>query len=149
MTVVDINTPIQGTASVGILGPSGMTVYDGNSGESLMVVDTREDSLLHIPNVLSTDRNVSVLFKTWPTGEQFNSPGNVLFDKATRGNVYVSDASNDRVMLFSSMQAANPIPRVVAGISSSSGNTPGRLQHPYGMALDSQSNLYVADSFNN
>ena len=52
-------------------------------------------------------------------------------------------------MFFPSMQAISPIPTVVAGVSNISGSTLDKLFRPNGLALDNQSNLYVADTYNN
>ena len=148
VTVVDNNTVIQGSVSNGLLVPLDLIVYNGSFGESLIVVNSGRNEVLHVQNVLSSNRNVSVLLKTWASSEGFDTPEHIALDRTNDNNLYVSDTCNDRVVLFPSMQAVNPIPRVVAGISRTNGSTLDRLFRPTGLALDNQSNLYVTDAYN-
>ncbi len=52
-------------------------------------------------------------------------------------------------MLFYSMQTINPSPKAIAGVTGSCGTTPNKLHGPKGIFLDSEKNLYVADTSNN
>jgi hypothetical protein len=61
------------------------------------------------------------------------------------GNVYVADTYNNRIQLFLNGQS-NGI--TIAGNTSIPGNTSTLLNMPYGVALDSQLNLYVTDTYN-
>ncbi|CAF4148654.1 unnamed protein product, partial [Adineta steineri] len=60
-------------------------------------------------------------------------------------NLYVADAANHRIQFFLAGQFSAT---TIAGISGSSGNSATQLNRPYGILLDSQLNLYVADNYN-
>lgn len=61
------------------------------------------------------------------------------------GNLYVSDASNDRVQFFRAGQSNGT---TIAGITGSPGSSATQLSSPYGVAVDSNLTLYVADTGN-
>ena len=79
---------------------------------------------------------------------QLNNPRGIAVD--TSGNVYVSDAFNHRIRKI----ATDGTITTVAGIGTSgfSGDggaaTSAQLNFPYGLAIDSAGNLYVADTSN-
>ncbi|CAF1049029.1 unnamed protein product [Adineta steineri] len=62
------------------------------------------------------------------------------------GNMYVADAGNHRIQFYPSNQS---IASTIAGVTNSQGSNATHLYNPYGLALDSQLNLYVADTNNN
>ena len=62
------------------------------------------------------------------------------------GNMYVADTSNNRIQIFSLGQVEG---RTIAGITSIAGSNSTLLKGPYGITLDNQLNLYVADSLGN
>jgi sugar lactone lactonase YvrE len=73
---------------------------------------------------------------------------NGLFDVTSDpfGNVYVADRYNQRVQFF---RAGELNGTTIAGITGVSGSNSTTLTEPLSVALDSQLNLYVADSVNN
>jgi sugar lactone lactonase YvrE len=79
-----------------------------------------------------------------------NFPTGVALDSF--GNLFIADASNNRIR---KVAAATGIITTIAGngISGSGGDggaaTSANLNQPYGVALDSSDNLYVADTSNN
>lgn len=73
-----------------------------------------------------------------------NNPTDLIFDYM--GNLYVADSSNNRIQFFLSGQFNGT---TIAGITGVSANTANTLYSPQSMALDSNLNLYVADSWNN
>ncbi len=86
--------------------------------------------------------------------EGFNAPTTLAVDPTT-GNLYVADTGNNRVLRFRS-PFANPSlvgPDAVYGQANFSVFTAGvsssALNRPYGVAVDSSGNLWVADSGNN
>ncbi|HEV2453483.1 MAG TPA: protein kinase, partial [Verrucomicrobiae bacterium] len=80
---------------------------------------------------------------------QFRLPNNVAVDAA--GNVYVADTANDVVRKITSAGVASTL----AGLNHSRGSADGmgtnsaRFWSPFGIALDSSGNVYVADTGNN
>lgn len=62
------------------------------------------------------------------------------------GNVYVADAGNSRIQFFPSGQTVGS---TMAGMSGISGSNASQFLSPYTVRLDSQLNLYVADTGNN
>ncbi|CAF3884647.1 unnamed protein product, partial [Rotaria sp. Silwood1] len=61
------------------------------------------------------------------------------------GNVYVADTNNHRIQLFMNGQTEAV---TIAGTTSISGNNDTLLNGPFGITLDNQLNLYVADTGN-
>jgi DNA-binding beta-propeller fold protein YncE len=61
------------------------------------------------------------------------------------GNMYVADAFNYCIQFYYAGQSNSTI---IAGIPGSAGNSTATLSRPLSVALDSQLNLYVADSYN-
>ena len=74
---------------------------------------------------------------------QLNSPYGVTLDAFS--NIYVADMTNNRIQLFLSGQSTGI---TIAGVSSVQGNNSTLLRNPYAVALDSNRNLYVADTNN-
>ncbi len=73
-----------------------------------------------------------------------NSPWDVKLD--SMGNVYVADRYNERIQFFAAGQTNAT---TIAGTTGVSGTGAGQLNGPLSVALDSQMNLIVVDSFNN
>lgn len=61
------------------------------------------------------------------------------------GNLYVADRNNHRIQLFMNGQFEG---MTIAGATNITGNNASLLSAPWSVALDSQLNLYVADSNN-
>ena len=78
------------------------------------------------------------------TSTLLDSPLSVVFDPM--GNLYVADRFNHRIQFFLAGQLNGT---TIAGTTGVSGNTATLFDNPYGVALDSQLNLYVSDRFNN
>ena len=77
------------------------------------------------------------------TATLMNSPLSVVLD--SYGNLYVSDTNNQRIQMFLSGQSNAT---TIAGITGSTGASATQLSSPYWAILDSQLNLYVADTYN-
>ena len=76
----------------------------------------------------------------------FSSPRGVAVDSA--GNVYVADGNNNRVEKFTGMGTYVSQLGCASG-ACSSGAGKGEFNSPYGVAVDSSGNVYVADGGNN
>ena len=79
---------------------------------------------------------------------RFYEPGGVAVD--TNGNVYVADTVNNAIRKVT----AAGVVTTLAGFAGSSGTNNGtvsdaRFYHPYGVAVDTNGNVYVADTGNN
>lgn len=61
------------------------------------------------------------------------------------GNLYVADRRNHRIQFFPVDQSVGT---TIIGITGQSGNSSHLLDDPFGIALDNQLNVYVADSEN-
>src|ERR1700722_14804912 len=72
------------------------------------------------------------------------NPYDVTLDSL--GNVYVADTGNERIQFFLANQSNGT---TVAGITLTAGATSTLHDGPSGVVVDSQFNVYVADSINN
>lgn len=74
---------------------------------------------------------------------RFMGPMDMTFDPMN--NMYVVDAGNHRIQFFSNGQSNGT---TIVGITGVCGNNATTLCGPWSVRLDSQLNLYVADTFN-
>jgi DNA-binding beta-propeller fold protein YncE len=72
-----------------------------------------------------------------------NTPYDVTLD--WMGNIYVADRYNYRIQFFLANQTTGT---TIAGVSGTSGSSTTKFNEPLSVALDSQLNLYVADTDN-
>jgi sugar lactone lactonase YvrE len=84
---------------------------------------------------------------------RFNSPTGIAVDSHTNVNIYVADEGNNTIRILS-LAGINYTVFTAAGLAGSAGNTDGvgaavRFNGPYGIAVDSYTNVYVADEVNN
>jgi uncharacterized protein (TIGR03437 family) len=81
------------------------------------------------------------------TGALVPGPVGLALDAA--GNLYISDAANNRVREVSNGTIRTIAGAGVAGYSGDNGSaTAARLNQPWGMAVDSAGNLFIADAGN-
>jgi sugar lactone lactonase YvrE len=149
MTIADSNTFIEGSPTVGINSPIGVTMYDID-GESLIVTDYGNEQIIHIKNVNSNNSNISVLVPTtWSSGQTFGLVYEMFLDVDNSYNLYVCDSANNRVLMFPSMQYISPPATIVInGMPGVHTNALDKLEGPYGVKRDKQGNLYVTDIYN-
>ncbi len=79
------------------------------------------------------------------TLNKFNVPYGVSTDAA--GNVYVLDQANNRVVKFPASSTSASYGVVAAG-GNGSGSGLNQLNQAYGLTLDANGNIYIADSYN-
>ncbi|MEJ0021441.1 MAG: 6-bladed beta-propeller [Candidatus Doudnabacteria bacterium] len=72
---------------------------------------------------------------------QFDGSGGISVAADSSGNVYISDAGNNRIQKF------GPDGHFISAWGSF-GSGDGQLKHPYYIAIDSSDNIYVADNDN-
>ena len=77
------------------------------------------------------------------TPAQLNRPMEAIFDPM--GNLYVADRDNNRIQFF---YAGQLNATTIAGITRVNGTNATTLAAPWSLRLDSQLNLYVADTYN-
>ena len=70
-------------------------------------------------------------------------PTGVILDSV--GNIYVTDYANHRIQLFLVGQTNGS---TIAGVTGTLGTASNQLYYPYSSVLDSQLNLFVADTYN-
>jgi sugar lactone lactonase YvrE len=142
------STTLNGSSFGGLAQPYGLSVYGDAGNESLAIVDSLRWALIIMNGVNSNNPTISSIIRNWTGGDSLYQPIFPLVDTQNASNVYVGDFSNSRVLLFSLMQMNNPSPRIVAGKNKSAGTSLNQLYGPYGMALDNQKRLYIAESLN-
>jgi sugar lactone lactonase YvrE len=80
------------------------------------------------------------------TSASFNYPFGVFVDAS--GNVYVADSANNRIRKVSPTGVVTTLAGGSGGFADGTG-TSAKFSNPYGVAMDTSGNLYVADLSNN
>ena len=82
------------------------------------------------------------------TAAELNRPAGVAVDGA--GDVYVADTNNQRIRRISAGTITTVAGTGTPGFSGDDGPAAAaQLQYPFGVAVDAQENIYIADTFNN
>ncbi len=82
------------------------------------------------------------------TSAQLNNPYGVAVDSA--GALYIADTANDRIRKVTNGVIATVAGNGSPGFTGDNGTaTTAELSQPYGVAVDSAGNIYIADTFNN
>jgi trimeric autotransporter adhesin len=84
------------------------------------------------------------------TSAELNGPVAVAMDAA--GNIYIADISNERIrkVTASTGDISTVAGTGAAGYSGDGGAaTSAKIYNPYGVAVDTANNIYIADKFNN
>ncbi|MEX2235509.1 MAG: NHL repeat-containing protein [Cyclobacteriaceae bacterium] len=80
------------------------------------------------------------------TNATFNHPYGLAMD--SKGNLYVGDVANHGIRKISADGMVSTLAGGRKGFSDREGDL-AMFNHPYGVAVDSKNNVYVADSYNN
>ncbi|CAF1543055.1 unnamed protein product [Adineta ricciae] len=149
VTIADINTIIDGSPTVGMDYPMGVTIYE-TDGESLIITDSGTAQIVHVNNADKSKSNISVLVpNSWASGETLFYPYEMFLDIDDSYKLYLCDSGNNRIVMFSSMQYVSPPPTIV--INGSAGvytQDLDKLVGPYGVKRDNRGNLYITDFYN-
>jgi len=146
-------------------GPSGIA-FDGSGNmyiaDSNNMVVREVNALTHDISTVAGQANKSCYPTTSACGDggiatsaTFAFPLNLAFDPA--GNLYISDWQGYKIrkVVPSGGSIANGTISTIAGtgVSGSKGNgtlgTSANLNHPAGLVVDSSSNVYISDQYNN
>jgi len=127
--------------------PNGVAV---DSGGFVYVADTDNNRIRKITplGVVSTFAGQATTGSTDAAGTnaQFNLPLGVAVDSA--GNVYVADQFNNRIRKITAAGVVSTFAGSTAGFADGTG-AGAQFNKPYGVAVDSAGNVYVADAYNN
>ena len=148
-----------GTSNVGLGSPNGLAVDSG--GADLYVADKANNRIMIWDLPISEDGQAAnlVLGQTWfnsnssgTTSSQFNQPTGVAVN--TNSEVFVADAANNRVMVFSSAivnngQAADKVLGQSDFTSSSSGISSTKFSGPQGISSSNGTTVFISDTNNN
>jgi sugar lactone lactonase YvrE len=140
-----------GTGSAALFFDPQNLALDGNG--NIYVVDGKADTVRKV--VIATGAVTTLAGSPGLTGTsdgtgsgaRFNDPAGVGTD--SNGNVYVADSGNNTIRMVTPAGVVTTL----AGSAGSSGSADGtgssaRFNSPYGVAVDSSGNIYVADSGN-
>jgi len=128
--------------------PSGVAV---DSSGNVYVADKNNHRIRKITKEVDDAGDETWTVSTIATTVQFNEPHGVALDSS--GNVYVADSNNHRVRKITPGGEVSTL----AGSGTTGGyqddeddkvTTTARFNEPYGVALDSSGNVYVADQNN-
>jgi len=141
-----------GTGSAALFKLPNAVALDGNG--NLYVADTGNDTIRKV--VLATHAVTTIAGTAGNGGSndgtgtaaQFNSPIGIAVDGS--GNIFVTDLNNNTVRKITMPGA---VVTTFAGTAPVAGSIDGtgaaaRFHYPYGLAIDSGGNLYVADGLN-
>jgi DNA-binding beta-propeller fold protein YncE len=132
-----------GTGNNQLSSPCG--IYFDSSSNSLIIANFAANNIVRWPIGASSWTLIagSVNGIGGNTATLLDRPLGVVMD--SWGNVYAADTYNQRIQFFLAGQSNGT---TIAGITSTLGSTANLFRYPYSLALDSQLNLYVSDTYN-
>ena len=129
--------------------PSGVTV---DSAGTVFVADTQNETIRQVTaaGVVTTLAGAAGVLGGLDGiggGARFNNPQTVTVDSA--GTVYVADTSNDTIRKITPGGVVTTLAGFIGSLGSANGfGTVARFAYPFGVAIDSNGNVYVADTTN-
>ena len=142
-----------GASSTGIVGPHALTF---DSSGDLWVADSYGNRILEYKAPFTTAEAASLVIgqpsftsiAPAATSTGLNTPNGLAFDSS--GDLWVSDSSNNRVLEYKAPLSTAEAASLVIGQSNFTSGalvaaSATSLDSPYGLALDSSGNLWVAD----
>lgn len=144
-SILNSTSVIGSGLTAGVNNPSGIAIF-GTNADSFIITDAGNDRVLGLWNFDTIRQNISVIATEWAPGRTLNAPRNIYLDLRNRSNVYISVVGRDIIVLYANMQSINPPPHIVAGTNVSSAAGLQRLNFPYGVQVDRESNVIVASS---
>ena len=156
-TVIDIQvSTFAGSGTDGSIDGTGSTAQFGTLGQIAMDSNGNiyvADSGNHIIRKITPSGVVSTFAGSTPgfsdgtgTTAQFNRPFGIAVDD--QDNIYVNDSDNTKIRKIT----PNGVVSTLAGSSSGFADGQGadaKFNGPFGLAIDAENNLYVADYYNN
>lgn len=132
-----------GTNSTQLTNPFGL--YLDSLSNSLLIANSRAHNLVRYVfgssswTLVAGSTNGSI----GTSADRFNNLLDIMLDPM--GNMYVADRTNHRIQFFSNGAVSGTTIAGITGVSNANATT---LNSPWAVRLDSQLNMYVADSFN-
>lgn len=119
---------------------------------NLYVADTANDAIREITSTAVVTTLAGAAGMVGSTngigpGARFSNPAGIALD--TAGNIYVSDLGNDTIRKIATGAVVSTLAGLPGTIGCDDGGAAARFDSPFGLAVDSKGNVYVADSNNN
>ncbi|MBM3267722.1 MAG: hypothetical protein FJZ01_08755 [Candidatus Sericytochromatia bacterium] len=139
-------TTVSGTG--GYLGTATSVVVDPSGNRFVAVNNTNKIVKITAAGVVSNFVGSGSAASTDGTGAgaAFNSPVGIAQDSA--GNLYVSEYSGHRIRKVSPTGEVTTLAGSAQGYLDNTTGTSAKLSNPYGLAVDANDNVYVADEGN-
>lgn len=135
MTIVNQNTAINRSLTVGFDYLDGVTIYDVAESESLVVINMTAAQMVHMQNVNSNNPIISLLLRNRTSGTGFYYLAFAFVDSQNTNDLHIIDFEYRFVVLFSSMQMNNALTRISAGINQTNGKGLNENSGAMGIAI--------------
>jgi hypothetical protein len=112
----------------------------------MLTTSVKKATPLSLSNILAGSSGTSGFSNGTGTAARFSSPANMVYDGSN--NLYVSDAGNHSIRKITLAGVVTTYAGTGSSGSANGNGTSASFNTPAGLAIDSSSNLYVADSGN-
>ncbi|UJR34583.1 hypothetical protein I4U23_027359 [Adineta vaga] len=149
-TIMDGTTIVDSNSTIGLSGFSGIGVF-GIDIDSIVIVDQNNNRIVAIWDASTTYRNISIVATEWAPGSSLQSPYDLYIDDRNgEYDLYVSDYSDARIILYSNIQNVKlPSPIVVISSGYIDGSGANHLDGPAGIQIDNNKNIFAAAYWGN